>query len=95
MNSTLYGEKRTTLRKTCILSVFQSVMYQNTKKNGNPSIWGIETIFFRHKNIKNHGKHPIWEYKRTIPKTCLFGLFSFLCTKTLKRMQNTLYGEIE
>ncbi len=50
-------------------------------------------------NSKVHAKHPIWEKKRTLPKTCLisvfFFLFSFLRTKTLKRMENTLYGESE
>ncbi len=47
------------------------------------------------KKRKKNGKLSIWEIKTTLTKTCLLSIFIYLRTKTLKRMENTLYGESE
>ncbi len=48
-----------------------------------------------HQNVNKHGKHSIWENKTTLSKAWLRVFFELLLTKTLKRVQNTLHGEIE
>ncbi len=74
-------------------------LYEKKKKDYQIRVSWMFLILLGTTNSKVHAKHPIWEKKRTLPKTCLisvfFFLFSFLRTKTLKRMENTLYGESE
>ncbi len=71
--------------------------------------WGNEKTFpetcqlgvferIRHRNIEKNKKKktPNIGKKAALFKTCLLVVFfSFLRTKTLKRVQNTLYGKTE
>ncbi len=43
-------------------------------------------------NAKKHENHPIWEYKKLCVELSVFDIITY---KTLKHMQNTIYGETE
>ncbi len=42
-----------------------------------------------------HAKHTILGNERTLLETCFVSVLTFLGSKTLKRANNTLYGETE
>ncbi len=87
MNRTLYGEteQTKTKRKTCIMSVFEVLIYQNTKTHEwysirrnritlpKPCILSVIHIV-SYQNAKMHGKPPIWKSETTLSETCVLGL---------------------
>ncbi len=86
-------------KKTCIINVFPHVRYQNAKMHTKYSIWKSTTLpksvlweflrlrFFEILKTLSACKVLIWKKKKKIlPKNVSFEFFSFLHTKTLKRM---------
>ncbi len=86
-----------TKTQKCMQSSLSGVTEQHYQKH---VIWDI--FEHRHQNAKKkkNEKHSIWGYKSITPtphkkKRVIWVFFCFLHSKTLKRVQNTLYGEIE
>ncbi len=82
-NSTLYGKTKQHYQKTFILYLLKLVIYQNSmrgtlygkRKHYQISVFWVFLSFLGTKSPKCLLKHPIWEKKTTLLKTCLLSFF--------------------